>query len=410
MILGVMMPNPTGTGGPSVQSKALVKSLSTSAPNVDHVHIICQKGTIPDNRWFGGADVTFHDVLEQERYLASYRRFRAVLDRIDVLHVYYGDWVTNWACSFQRSVPVLIGPSTAITAKLNYPSVKLTSARYVFTTHRPLSNAYHSYGLSDEDIAYVPAAVDTDHFRPGDGDARERLATELDVDLDEHVLFWPNHVRAHKRPLLAIEAFRALRERRDDVTLLMAGDGPQADDVRDAIEPVPDAHYLGYIHHRELNNYYAAADLTLLTSKSEGCPNVLRESMACETPLVTATDFEKIGQEEHGVYLSSQSTPEEIADGVETFLSDAGALGAECRAYMLENYSMEARAQRFETLYRWVAGEVSEPAESLAWMRDNVYLFGGRNFITETTATDDPFRFHYERDWQLCEPITPRNA
>ena len=377
--------------------------------SVDHVHIVCQAGKIPNDPWFSSADVTFHDVLKKGQYISSYSQFRNVLKGIDILHVYSGNWLTNLASSIQQ-VPVLVGPSTHITSKLNYPWVKLTSTRYVFTSHRPLSIAYHSYKIADKDIAYVPAACDTEHFKPSTSDSRERLSSKLDTELNENVIFWPNHIRAHKRPLLAVDAFRALREHRDDVSLLIAGDGPLTEEVCDAISSVPDTHYVGYIQHRDLNDYYAAADLTLLTSKSEGCPNVLRESMACETPLVTATDFEKIGTKEFGVYLSSDSTPEEIADGIEDCLPDVAALGPECREYILKNYSMSARANRFEALYRWVAGDETQPRESLRWMKDNLCLFGGRNFITETTDKDDPLQFSYKREWQLCETVPPHNV
>ena len=43
------------------------------------------------------------------------------------------------------------------------------------------------------------------------------------------------------------------------------------------------------IQHQELNYYYNAGNLLLLTSLSEGSPNVIKEAMACNCPIV-ATD------------------------------------------------------------------------------------------------------------------------
>jgi glycosyltransferase involved in cell wall biosynthesis len=43
------------------------------------------------------------------------------------------------------------------------------------------------------------------------------------------------------------------------------------------------------IDHEEIPNYLNAADVLLLTSTSEGSPNVVKEAMACNCPVV-ATD------------------------------------------------------------------------------------------------------------------------
>jgi glycosyltransferase involved in cell wall biosynthesis len=43
------------------------------------------------------------------------------------------------------------------------------------------------------------------------------------------------------------------------------------------------------LSHEQLNYHYNAADLLLLTSVSEGSPNVIKEALACNCPIV-ATD------------------------------------------------------------------------------------------------------------------------
>jgi glycosyltransferase involved in cell wall biosynthesis len=46
--------------------------------------------------------------------------------------------------------------------------------------------------------------------------------------------------------------------------------------------------FAGYVPHADLPDWYRAANLTVLPSRSEGVPNVLLESIACGTPFVAS--------------------------------------------------------------------------------------------------------------------------
>ena len=52
--------------------------------------------------------------------------------------------------------------------------------------------------------------------------------------------------------------------------------------------------------HDEMVKYFCAADLMLLTSESEGSPNVIKEAMACNCPIVS-TDVGDVSWITHGV-------------------------------------------------------------------------------------------------------------
>jgi glycosyltransferase involved in cell wall biosynthesis len=63
--------------------------------------------------------------------------------------------------------------------------------------------------------------------------------------------------------------------------------------------------FVGAIAPEDLGNWYRAADLCLLSSDSEGLPNVLRESLACGTPYVTTDvgDIREIDGGQSGVFV-----------------------------------------------------------------------------------------------------------
>ena len=80
--------------------------------------------------------------------------------------------------------------------------------------------------------------------------------------------------------------------------------------------------------HDELPDWYRAADLTVLPSRSEGLPNVLRESLACGTPFV-ASDVGgicEIGDETCSILVPPED-PEALAEAIEQGLCRWGSAG-----------------------------------------------------------------------------------
>ena len=67
----------------------------------------------------------------------------------------------------------------------------------------------------------------------------------------------------------------------------------------------------------QLVNYYNAADVLLLTSNSEGSPNVIKEAMACNCPIVSTDvgDVKQVIEKTDNCYISN-SNPKDIADKI----------------------------------------------------------------------------------------------
>ena len=68
------------------------------------------------------------------------------------------------------------------------------------------------------------------------------------------------------------------------------------------------------LYHQKLVYYYNAADMLLMTSLSEGSPNVIKEAMACNCPIVSTKvgDVEEIVANTKNCYLSDWD-PENIS-------------------------------------------------------------------------------------------------
>jgi teichuronic acid biosynthesis glycosyltransferase TuaC len=81
-------------------------------------------------------------------------------------------------------------------------------------------------------------------------------------------------------------------------------------------------HTLSHIAFKKLPYYYNAADLLLLTSLSEGSPNVIKEAMACNCPIVTTDvgDVQEVIQSTPGCYITSFD-PQDVAEGIRKALA-----------------------------------------------------------------------------------------
>ena len=125
--------------------------------------------------------------------------------------------------------------------------------------------------------------VDLGRFQPVDRvAARQRLG----LPLDRRFLLSVGLLIERKGHHIAIEALKALP---DDVTLMIAGDGPE----RARLEQLAErqgvssrVRFAGQVPNEALKWWYSAADALVLCSSREGWANVLLEAMACGTPAV----------------------------------------------------------------------------------------------------------------------------
>ena len=68
------------------------------------------------------------------------------------------------------------------------------------------------------------------------------------------------------------------------------------------------------VEHKDTVYYYNAADAVLLTSKWEGSPNVIKEALACNCPLVSTDvgDVRERVEDLEGCYVAESRAPQEI--------------------------------------------------------------------------------------------------
>jgi teichuronic acid biosynthesis glycosyltransferase TuaC len=257
-------------------------------------------------------------------------------ERPDVVHVMYGGVMADIVTRAVRDVPVVVSfCGTDLLGGRGTGIVHSASRRYgVYASRRAAARAtgiiVKSRNLfdalpSDVDrsrVWIVPNGVDLVRFRP-----RDRGECRLELDWDpgrRHVLFAGSPARPEKRFRLARSAVEVLRAEGVDV----------------------DLHALVGVAPPEVATWLNASDLVLLTSAHEGSPNVVKEALACNVPVVSV-DVGDIG--------------ERIAEIDGCFLAEPTAQDLAAKtAWALEYERIDARQRIQELSLERVAARVSE--------------------------------------------------
>ncbi|MCI0707271.1 MAG: glycosyltransferase family 1 protein [Ignavibacteriae bacterium] len=126
-----------------------------------------------------------------------------------------------------------------------------------------------------QNLEYLPNGVDLSAFNPtfrsNEWRAKVNAQNGKPVILFVSRLVWEKDLR------VLAEAYRILREKRNDFSLVIVGDGP----ARAEFEPMmPGAHFLGYKSGKQLAECYASSDIFVFPSTTETFGLVTVEAMA----------------------------------------------------------------------------------------------------------------------------------
>lgn len=195
----------------------------------------------------------------------------------------------------------------------------LRAAARVVTVCRPFAQDLERHGLPSARIRIQHMPVGSFDVRP---DQASELRRRLGIAAGERVVLNVGRLSQEKGHADALRVFRRLRERMPAQTLrlLIVGDGPERRRLGVLADRLGLSRSVIFAGHQEdIAAFYAAADVFLLTSHSEGSPNVLLEAMSAGLPVVAT----RVG-----------GVPELAADGVEALLAGRGDIEALAHALL----------------------------------------------------------------------------
>ncbi len=146
-----------------------------------------------------------------------------------------------------------------------------------------------AFGVSRDRMVIFPWGVDLEHFSPQTGqNAGQALRRQLGWQDDFVILCNRTWAPLYGVDVLA-KAFVGAVRQKPELRLLLVGDGPEAAAIHRILSPVDSTvHYPGRLDYADLPGIYAAADLFISPSHSDGSSISLLEAMACGCPVLVS--------------------------------------------------------------------------------------------------------------------------
>ena len=249
-----------------------------------------------------GVEISLYRVVGRgiKGYVTNTIRLRKILKREqpDIVHAHYSicGYLASIANFGLKSSVVVSLMGSDMVVKL--PLIRFFAKKIWDMTIVKSREMYDRLNVAKARI--IPNGVNIDKMCLLDRDnSRKKCGFE---DTKQYVIWCSQIDREEKNYPLAQKAVDLLSDK--NVVLLPIQDAP----------------------HHMMNVYMRAADVLLLTSKREGSPNVIKEAMACNLPIVSTNvgDVEWLLDHVEGAYITQDDTPQNVCEYLKKALTFLG--------------------------------------------------------------------------------------
>jgi glycosyltransferase involved in cell wall biosynthesis len=171
--------------------------------------------------------------------------------------------------------------------------------------------------LKIEEVIQFPTRVDTNFFKP----LKVNKLNDLNIDHSDLILVTCGRINVVKGWDLILDAFKVVRDTKNNVQLYFVGDGEDREKLEDEIKIKnlsASVHITGYQSTNDVLKWLNVADLVLVGSHKEGWSISMLETLACGKPIVS-TDVsgakEMIIEGENG-YIIKTRNAKIYSDGI----------------------------------------------------------------------------------------------
>jgi len=217
-----------------------------------------------------------------------------------------------------------------------------------------LYGEFAKLGVGVDRLVYLPNAVSLPEQRPSQ---REDARQKLYLPLSEKIVVAVGRLSPEKGIDILLTAYANQFSTDSGVRLLLVGDGPQRADLEAVARRLGIAErvtFAGFVS--DVASYYAAADLFVMSSHTEGFPMALLEAMAWGLPaLATAVGgIPDIVQNGINGFLVQSGNEKQLAVAMGNLLNNRGLaerMGQVARQTITERFAVKQWAHNLERVY-----------------------------------------------------------
>lgn len=281
-------------------------------------------------------------------------------------------WVVGGRIGTRLGIPVVWRAGTLFNHPVQPPwlrlSVRLWPPASIVCTSHAVQAALARHIAAPMFVLHN--GVDTQRFSPSvdRGAARARLG----LDGDTPVVAMAARLSPEKGLSLLLDVCELLQAEVPGVRVLVAGDGKWRDRFDDDCRAAGlDGMVRRLAFVPEIEQIYAAADVVISTSETEGCPNTLLEAMAMGRPVVaTAVDgTNEVLRGGLSGLLAWQGSPTAFANRVVELLRSPARraeLGEAALATVRQRFALDVQTARLAAILFAAAGRKPEAASLAA--------------------------------------------
>jgi glycosyltransferase involved in cell wall biosynthesis len=305
-----------------------------------------------------GRSTLAHAVLAYTRVLREFKP--------DVVHSHLF-WSSMFARVLRVVRPIVRGPRAVLVCS-SHSRAESSRTRYLaYRLTNRLGDAWTS--VSREGIAvheaagavpagfarWTPNGIDLSRYAP-DATAREAVRAELDVGKR---FMWLALGSFHTDTKDYATMLRAVAQQPGSSVLLIGGEGALLEERRALAASLGLVNRVRFLGLRsDVERLFQAADAYVLSSQTEGMPNVLLQAAASGLPIVTTNvgEASAIVQDGRGGFVVEPRNPERLAEAM-TRVEQMDDLtrrqfGDAARTHVAQHFDFARVVDRWEALYR----------------------------------------------------------
>jgi glycosyltransferase involved in cell wall biosynthesis/predicted metal-dependent phosphoesterase TrpH len=155
----------------------------------------------------------------------------------------------------------------------------------VFTLSEAYRQKLIEHGIDEEKIHLFAKGIDIDFFRPGE--ASPELKRSWNAK-DDTVLLYVGRVSKEKDLDVLVDSYRKVCSSRENITLVIVGDGPYLSALKEKTGDLPGIVFTGFIVGDKLAEIYRSSDIFVFPSTTDTYGTVLLEAQSSGLPAIVS--------------------------------------------------------------------------------------------------------------------------